>query len=260
MNRGGDVRQRQARALGDPTRHAIFQVVAAADAPVSVAELTQMFSLNHNAVRQHLVKLHDAGLVTEASLSHPGPGRPSLVYQASLSAEVWLSVGPYEQLTLMLLEMRRTGRSPREVGADVGAAVAHRMPSTGDSLSALAEVIAAEMDRRGFEPVRSEADDGIDVVLQHCPFAAAAAGDPDVVCELHRGMAEGMVAVVSGPEVQVELTARPPAHAGCRFRLTRAAPAAEGAPSACDPLDPSAAPKSGQPSDPSSLPQVEALW
>ncbi|MGH9124146.1 MAG: helix-turn-helix transcriptional regulator [Acidimicrobiales bacterium] len=230
MNRSGDVRQRQARALGDPTRHAIFQVVAASDAPVSVAELTQMSSLNHNAVRQHLGKLRDAGLVTEALLSHPGPGRPSLVYQASLSAEVWLSVGPYEQLTLMLLEMRRTGRTPREVGVDVGAAVAQRVPTTDQSLSGLADVLAAEMARRGFEPIRSEGDGGTEVVLHHCPFAAAAADDPDVVCELHRGMAEGVVAAISGGEVHVELTPRPPSHAGCRFRLSPAAVPDQGSP------------------------------
>ena len=53
--------QEQARALGDPTRHSIFQYVADAGHPVGVAELTAHLGLNHNAIRQHLAKLVSAG-------------------------------------------------------------------------------------------------------------------------------------------------------------------------------------------------------
>lgn len=49
--------QEQARALGDPTRHAIFRNIAEAGGPVGVAELTEQLGLNHNAIRQHLAKL-----------------------------------------------------------------------------------------------------------------------------------------------------------------------------------------------------------
>jgi DNA-binding transcriptional ArsR family regulator len=61
--------QEQARALGDPTRYAIFRYVADAPAasPAGIAELTEHLGLNHNAIRQHLAKLCDAGLVVEAN-------------------------------------------------------------------------------------------------------------------------------------------------------------------------------------------------
>ena len=49
--------QEQARALGDPTRHGIFRYVADAARPVDIAELTEHFGVNHNAIRQHLAKL-----------------------------------------------------------------------------------------------------------------------------------------------------------------------------------------------------------
>ena len=55
--------QVQARALGDPTRHEIFRYLIDAGDEVDVAELTNHVGLNHNAVRQHLTKLVDAGLV-----------------------------------------------------------------------------------------------------------------------------------------------------------------------------------------------------
>jgi DNA-binding transcriptional ArsR family regulator len=46
--------QQQARALGDPTRHAIFRYIVDAGDAVDVAELTGQFGFNHNAIRQHL--------------------------------------------------------------------------------------------------------------------------------------------------------------------------------------------------------------
>jgi DNA-binding transcriptional ArsR family regulator len=60
---GQDV-QREARALGDPTRHRLFRYIVDAPLPAGVSELTDHVRLNHNAVRQHLAVLKDAGLVT----------------------------------------------------------------------------------------------------------------------------------------------------------------------------------------------------
>ena len=59
--------QQQARALGDPTRHRIFRYIADSDRPADVTEMTAHFGLNHNAIRQHLAKLVDAGLVVEST-------------------------------------------------------------------------------------------------------------------------------------------------------------------------------------------------
>ena len=68
--------QREARALGDPTRYRLFRYIADAPRPVGVAELTGYAGLNHNAVRQHLAVLKDAGLVTEETENLPGPAVP----------------------------------------------------------------------------------------------------------------------------------------------------------------------------------------
>ena len=73
--------QREARALGDPTRHRLFRYIADAPAPVGVAELTAYIQLNHNAVRQHLAVLKDAGLVTEDTENRDRPGQPRLLYR-----------------------------------------------------------------------------------------------------------------------------------------------------------------------------------
>ncbi|HRE03950.1 MAG TPA: helix-turn-helix domain-containing protein, partial [Ilumatobacteraceae bacterium] len=54
---------RQSRALGDPTRYAVFAYLRDAPGGAGVAELTEHFGLNHNAIRQHLAKLVAASLV-----------------------------------------------------------------------------------------------------------------------------------------------------------------------------------------------------
>ncbi len=113
--------QQQARALGDPTRHEVFRYVADAEAAVGVAELTAHFELNHNAIRQHLAKLVDAGLVVETSVPTGGRGRPRLAYAVDPRAESrWGVTGPYERLSLLLAEMISTGDSPEEVGRRAG--------------------------------------------------------------------------------------------------------------------------------------------
>lgn len=211
------LRQRQARALGDPTRYEIFRMVADAPEPVSVAALTTHLGLNHNAVRQHLAKLCDAGLLVEQLARRRGPGRPALQYAlAAGAAASWVTSNAYEQLSLLLLEIVEAGGSPRQVGVRAGRR-AVRPPGNGaDPLGAL----EVEVARRGFEPERVERANGVDFVLRRCPFEEAASAHPEIVCELHQGLAEGMAAALGG-QLQVRgLLRRDPRRAGCRLQLS----------------------------------------
>lgn len=218
--------QRQAQALGDPTRHAIFRRVVEAEAPIDVATLTAHAGLNHNAVRQHLAKLVDAGLVVETRSATGRRGRPRLLYRVASGADSrWGVTGPYERLSLLLAEIVRTGDSPLEVGRRAGgrrrrtedrlAGDAPPRPG-GDLADGTAEVTAA-MAREGFEPEVHRSGDRVDIVLHACPYESTALADPAVVCALHRGMAEG---VAAGTDASVaELIARDPRRAGCRLLL-----------------------------------------
>ena len=107
----------QSRALGDRTRHELFRYISDAKRPVEVAELTKHLGLHHNAIRQHLAKLVDANLVSEASVPSTGRGRPRLCYIIDPSAESkWGVTGPYERLTLLFSEIIKSGDIPVEVG------------------------------------------------------------------------------------------------------------------------------------------------
>ncbi|MBS1837908.1 MAG: helix-turn-helix domain-containing protein [Actinobacteria bacterium] len=213
--------QRQARALGDPTRHAIFSQITDAEHPVTVKDLTEHFGLNHNAIRQHLAKLVDAGLVLETKAPPEGRGRPRFVYELNPAVGgPWGEKGPYEQLSRLLAEIISTGRSPEDVGRH--AAERFRVPSPSGDV--VADFTAA-MARQGFDPEVKEVGSGIEVLLHACPFASTAAVDRTTVCSLHLGMAEGLV---DGTELVVEeLVSRDPYGADCHIRL-RLEPAIDG--------------------------------
>ena len=208
--------QAQARALGDPTRHAIFRHIAQAGHPVGVSELNEQFAFNHNAIRQHLAKLVDAGLVVETTARGTGRGRPRLLYELHQAVEgQWGTTGPYERLSRLLVDIIRTGLDPEEVGRR--AAEQFRVPSpSGDVVAD----ISAAMARQGFEPEVRPWRDGAEVVLHNCPFASTALADRSTVCALHLGIAEGLT---DDNGTVTELVAYDPRKADCRLRI-RVAP------------------------------------
>jgi predicted ArsR family transcriptional regulator len=209
--------QRQARALGDPSRHELFRYLVDADRDVGVAELTEHLGLNHNAIRQHLAKLLDAELVTERRAAPSGPGRPRLVYRVDPRADGrWGARGPYERLSLLLAEVLRTGDAPEEVGRREGRRRRLGEAEPGDGLGVLVE----EMARQGFDPELREHGEQVEVVLRTCPFASTALADPETVCGLHLGIAHGIAETTEGLAVEA-LVPRDPRQAQCRLRCRR---------------------------------------
>jgi len=217
--------QEQARALGDPTRHAIFRQIVGLGRPVGVAELNEAFPLNHNAIRQHLAKLVTAELVLESRAPAAGRGRPRLVYEVHPAVEgQWGTTGPYERLSRLLVEIIRSGLDPEEVGRR--AAGDFRVPSPSGDV--VADVTAA-MARQGFDPEVRAVRGGAEIVLHRCPFASAALADRATVCALHLGIAEGLT---DGTDATVtSLVGYDPHKADCRLRVRIGAgqePPAEG--------------------------------
>ena len=226
--------QEQARALGDPTRHAIFRYVLDASDPVGVGELTAHLGLNHNAVRQHLTKLVAGDLVLEGRAASSGPGRPRLVYSIDPAAESrWGATGPYERLALALTEVIRTGATPVEIGRRIGKREAAEHKNSDGPLEAVVQAMA----RSGFEPTVEERRNGVDIVLHTCPYASTAVGDPDIICELHRGLSAGVAEHVGGVVID-DLVRHDPRRAQCRLRVHLDAdlpPAEDAQPAASEP-------------------------
>jgi predicted ArsR family transcriptional regulator len=209
--------QVQARALGDPTRHEIFRYIADAGRPVDVAELTAHLGLNHNAIRQHLAKLVNAELVVDGRAPKGGRGRPKLAYSLHPGAESrWGVTGPYERLSVLLTEMIRTGDAPEEVGRrSVRPRSLGSVANGGDPVDLLVDVMA----RQGFEPEVRRKGKNVELTLQSCPFATSALVDPDTVCALHLGIAQGVADLTDGRLAIDELVPHDPRRARCRLRV-----------------------------------------
>jgi predicted ArsR family transcriptional regulator len=205
--------QQQARALGDPTRHEIFRYLVDAERPVDIAELTDHLGLNHNAIRQHLSKLVAAELAVEAKAATGARGRPRLCYTTAPAVESrWGVTGPYERLALMLSEIIRTGDSAVEVGRRAGRRRRLGSPDVVDPVADLVE----QMARHGLDPTLRQTDRGADITLHTCPFVSAAMADPDTVCGLHLGIAQGLAESAGGLVID-ELVPKDPRRAQCRL-------------------------------------------
>lgn len=209
----------EAEALADPTRLRVFEGLESASEPLGVAELTDIAGVHHTAVRQHLTKLRDAGLVDEATDTPRGRGRPRLLYSVARARRRRSEAEHFRRLASLLAEAVRLTQPPREVGRRAGVAAALDAVAGSDPPPDAVTLLVEESARMGFEPRLEPLEAGrSDVVLQHCPFADVAAEDPETVCALHLGMAEG-VAETTG-EVEVRgMTVVDPLSAGCRLHL-----------------------------------------
>jgi predicted ArsR family transcriptional regulator len=208
---------RQARALGDETRYRIFRYIADAAEPARVADLSAHLGLNPTGIRHHLAKLCAAGLLVDEQAVPTGPGRPPRQYRLSLAAAGrWSGHGPYEELSISLLRMREADSSAREAGVAAGRQLTAEAPS-GDAV----DVLEREMARRGFQPSRIQRGSTTELVLGRCSLAEAASVDPDVVCEIHRGVVEGILEASDSRFELTGLTRQPPRNGGCCLRVER---------------------------------------
>lgn len=175
--------------------------------PLTAQEMATALDVHHTAIRQHMAVLADAGLVATETLPPSGRGRPKVAYRVLADPQ------PYRHLATMLADGVAGGMAPIDIGREHGRRVAH----DDDPLATLER----ETERLGFRPRRRDRGKGVvELVLQACPFADVAAAAPDVVCQLHRGLAEGIADSVGGLEV-VDLHVADPHRAGCRL-VTRA--------------------------------------
>ena len=181
------------RALASSTRRSLLEALREADGPADVGELADALDLHVTTVRGHLALLEQAGLVASTTVRNGRPGRPTTVYAATSLPPTPQRTAGYRLLAEVLVDGLRTtpvtepSAWAQQVGARWGPRIIDRMGlrGTGDAM----EVLHASFDGMGFEP--ETGDD--EVRLHACPFGDLAMGNEAVVCDLHLGMARGML-------------------------------------------------------------------
>ena len=194
------------KALGDETRYALYRELATSTAPLSASELAERLGLHANTVRLHLDRLRDAGLVDVEAVHRGTVGRPQHRYFLADGAPGLGFDPPAHVLLAGLLAAlaERVGADAADA-ADTGhawGAAAGKRARTRSCLKAL----EAELTRLGFEPAADTADGEYEgatrIDFLHCPFRDLAEAYPELVCNLHRGLCEGVVDQVGGGVVE----------------------------------------------------------
>jgi len=161
-----------------------------------VPALISVTGLHANTVREHLDGLRRSGLVTRDRAPAMGRGRPGWLYTATYRSQD--DPRPeYAGLAVALAAVIvRTSSDPaaeaRRAGADWGRRLTHELGSrpTGTGADAAREATTRVFDQMGFAPEPSA--DGVELRLTRCPLLEAARQQPEVVCSVHHGIAQGI--------------------------------------------------------------------
>ncbi len=196
------------KALGDNTRYAIYLEMARSPVPLSTTDIAESLELHPNTVRPHLERMREVGLLEVAADSRGTVGRPQHRWSLAPDApSLGLEPSGFRMLAQLLAgvaAMAGAGADP-DLVAEVGRAqgrMAGAQRAAAGTQSCL-EAVVDELADLGFDP--AVADDGAmtTVAFAHCPFRDLAEVFPALVCHLHRGIVEGIVAGVPNAEVAV---------------------------------------------------------
>lgn len=188
-------------ALRDPTRRALFDVVAGSGASVSVDEAVRATGIPKSTAALHLDRLVEVGVLMVGferrnGRTGPGAGRPAKVYRAA-ATEVAASI-PARDYELMgevfagALEAAETGsRAPAAVHEVVHDAVRASAAARGAQLIREHGAWDRALTAVGYAPVTG--DDGV-TNLTNCPFHRLVGDHADLVCGANLALVSAMVA------------------------------------------------------------------
>jgi predicted ArsR family transcriptional regulator len=191
------------KALGDETRFSMYQELASSTAPLTASELADRLGLHANTVRLHLERLREAGLVDVEPVHRGTVGRPQHVYSlASGAPGLGFDPPSYTLLAGLLAALADRVGAEGDDAAAAGYAWGTEAGRRTRSRSC-AKALMGEMDRLGFDPeAETLPGNQVDIAFLHCPFRELAEAYPELVCNLHRGISEGVVAAIGGGRVE----------------------------------------------------------
>ncbi len=196
-----------ARALGEETRFRIYRQLRVSADPVSVTDLAETFSLHPNAIRQHLARLEQAGLVVSRPHREGGAGRPRRLYRARPEPlELNRSGSTVSAVVTLLSEAIDTLPADHDqlvaFGEAWGRAWAKRRKRANGaprSRRGRAELLATELTEWGWEPTTRREDGVLRLETGRCLFNGSTPGRNDRCCALEEGLLAGLVdGILSG--------------------------------------------------------------
>lgn len=180
---------------------------------LSVAQLQSATGLHVNTLRGHLDALLHDGEATRAAAPSTGRGRPAWLYRPAVEDPAATELAG---LAMALAEALIEGSpTPDEAAARAGIGwgvrlaqeVAGLEPGTpfGSPSGSPSDIglLRSVLSRMGFAP---EAAADPDVVrLTRCPLLEAARARPEIVCNVHRGVVQGVLRVAGAADRETRL-------------------------------------------------------
>jgi len=214
-----------ARALGEETRFNIYRAICISDDPIAVSALADTFSLHPNAIRQHLARLEQAGLVvSRADRDGVGAGRPRRLYESS-PRPLEFTHPPHSMRSLVAVLAEAIDALPSDhrtlvrFGRSWGRSWATRRKrelngSSPRSRRGRAELLARELRDWGWRPTTTREGPRMHLSTGQCLFREVIGADTNGrCCALEEGLLSGLVeALVNGHAKVVRAD-------GCRLRI-----------------------------------------
>ena len=171
--------------------------------PMTSSAVSELFGIHSNVARHHLDKLANDGYLRvthrrPSGRSGPGAGRPAKCYEASgKGIDLHFPSRRHDLLIELLLKvLARSGAEDlgalaEEVGREYGHELAAQIGAPDEAgYEEAVRAVARAMTGLGFE--MSPDLEGHRLLTSRCPFGAAAADHPEVVCSLDRGVVSGL--------------------------------------------------------------------
>jgi predicted ArsR family transcriptional regulator len=198
-------------ALVDPVRRALYEHVRRQRRAVTREDAAQAVDVSRNLAAFHLDKLVEVGVLRaryEAPAEPRGPGRAPKVYEV-VGDGLSLTVPErhYELAGMILADAIASdpsdaGAAAHRYAAALGNAIGAGTPR---SRGAGTERAARALADLGYEPRR----DGLDIVLDNCPFHTLATRQTALICGINVDFVAGLLVGLGCDALSAELRPRP---------------------------------------------------
>lgn len=167
--------------------HLLFEAGADRSRPErAIDELCTATGLHANTVREHLQRLIEGGYVIQAVERRTTRGRPRTLYSAATGRPGASSP---------------VARDKAKAAAERGDILRRMLPDAASDLDRDAtyqlDALIEHLEESGFEPIVD--DERLTVDLTPCPHAASTPESRPMLCQVHLGLMQGVLAEAGGP-------------------------------------------------------------
>lgn len=222
MHANGPRPQTPPPTLSAPRRRVLQATLELGGRDVTISQVAAQLGGHPNSARQHLDALVTQRMLTAGDVQSGRPGRRPRGYSLTSLGRQGLGAGRVDE-TRELAEVFASylvshGNGPeqaREIGNAWGDRRAGELTQeqTQRPLDAIVEVL----DILGFDPTTVETAEGEAVILRTCPLLEMAHQSPEFICNIHRGLIDGVMRRIGARE-GIELLPFSDSH-GCRLNL-----------------------------------------